>query len=94
MQGVSIDEGGLCISYRQALDRSDVWASLQESDDLLEWQDIDSSYLSEEESGDGYLWSLHLSAEDVAAHPSRYFRLRVWPATSSTYGGTLPPVLP
>jgi hypothetical protein len=93
MEGFHVGEDGLCVSYHQALDRPDVWAALQTSEDLLEWADIDGANLTKELTGSDFLWSLRLSAEERAEYPRRYFRLRVWPATSSSSGGTLPPPL-
>jgi len=92
--GATTPDGGLQISYHQSAEHTDVWASLQESDDLLEWQDVDASYLAEEASSDGYEWSLTLSPEDLILYPKHFFRLTVWPATSSSGGGTLDPTLP
>ena len=94
MQGIVAGVDGLCISYRQALNRPDVWAVLEVSEDLLEWRDIDLSYLSVQSMSNGYLWQFRQSSEDLAKYPQRYFRLRVSPATASASGGTLPPVLP
>ena len=94
MQGFSVGGHGLHVSYRQAYNRSDVWASLQESENLLEWYDIDSTCLSVENTGDGYLWSFNLPPEEVTAYPNRYFRLTVWPATASKSGGGLASPLP
>jgi hypothetical protein len=94
MQGIHAGEDGLCVSYHQALDRPDVWALLEESEDLIEWTDTDSSCLAVESTSNGYLWTFRQSAEELAAHPQRYFRLRVAPATLSISGGTLPPALP
>jgi hypothetical protein len=93
MQGIHAGEDGLCVSYHQALDRPDVWALLEESEDLLEWRDTDISHLAAENTSNGYLWTFRLSADELAEHPQRYFRLRVWPATTSNSGGTLPPPL-
>ncbi len=94
MEGFHIGEEGLRVSYHQAFGRSDVGASLQASEDLLEWFDIDRAYLGVENIGDGYLWTLALPPDEFAKYSSRYFRLRVWPATTSSSGGTLPPPLP
>lgn len=94
MQAFTVGEEGLSISYHQALDRSDVTASLQVSEDLLDWADIDSAYLDVENVGDGYLWTLSLPAEEIEAYRQRYFRLSVSPADVTTSGGTLPSVLP
>jgi len=91
--GFSVGDEGVRVSYHQASDRPDVWASLQQSDDLLEWYDADDRYLSAEACDDGTLWTLHLPAEILGESPQRYFRLVVWPATSSHSGGTLPPPL-
>jgi hypothetical protein len=93
MEGIHAGEDGLRISYHQALDRSDVWALLETSEDLLEWFDTDSDHLSVESTSNGYRWTFRLSSEELAEHPQRYFRLRVSPATASHSGGTLPPPL-
>jgi hypothetical protein len=93
MQGIHAGEDGLCVSYHQALDRPDVWALLEESEDLLEWRDTEISHLAVENTSNGYLWTFRLSADELAEYPRRYFRLRVWPATTSNSGGTLPPPL-
>ncbi len=93
MQGFHVGEEGLCVSYHQALDRPDVWAILEESEDLLEWFDTDTSALTAENTSDGYRWTFRLTPEELAEHPHLYFRLRVWPSTLSYSGGTLPPPL-
>jgi hypothetical protein len=93
MAAFSAGEEGISISFRQALGRPDVWASLQASEDLLEWFDIDGAYLGAENAGSGYLWTLRLPPEAFESYRSRFFRLRVWPAASSSSGGTLPPAL-
>lgn len=94
MQAFTVGEESLSISYHQALDRSDVTASLQVSEDLLDWADIDSAYLNVENVGDGYLWTLSLPSEEVEAYRQRYFRLSVSPAATTTGAGTLAPILP
>ncbi len=94
MRGFSVGNDGVHVSYHQAYNRPDVWASLKESDNLLEWYDTDAAYLSVEDVGDGYLWSFNLPPEEMGDYPNRFFRLVVWPATSSTNGGTLPALLP
>ena len=94
MQGIVTGVDGLCVSYHQALDRPDVWALLEESEDLLEWFDIDITHLSVEATSNGYLWTFRQSPEEMAKYPQRYFRLRVTPATTSNSGGTLPSPLP
>jgi len=91
MQSFSVGGDGVHVSYHQAYDRPDVWASLQESDDLLEWYDTDGDYLSVNDIGDGYLWSFDLPTEEMGKYPRHYFRLIVWPATCSQSGGTLAP---
>ena len=93
MQGLHVGEDGLCVSYHQALDRPDVWALLEESEDLLEWFDTDIAHLAVENTSNGFLWTFRLTGAELAERPQRYFRLRVWPATSSNSGGTLPPPL-
>jgi len=90
MQGFSADGSGVSVSYYQAYDRPDAWASLKESADLLEWYDTDSRYLRCQDTGDGYLWTLEIPVEEQATYPRRFFRLVVWPATASQSGGTLP----
>lgn len=87
MTGFEAGHEGIRIAYRQAVGREDVWASLQASEDLAEWFDIDAPYLDVENVGDGYLWTLELPPEAFEAYRSRFFRLRVWPATSSSTGG-------
>jgi len=81
MTGFQAGREGIRISYRQAFGRDDVWASLQASEDLTEWFDIDAPFLHAEAIGDGYLWTLALPPEEFDAYKSRFFRLRVWPAT-------------
>jgi hypothetical protein len=90
IQGFAIDGSGVSVSYYQAYDRPDAWASLQESEDLLEWYNTDGRYLRCEDTGDGYLWTLEIPHEEQATYPRRFFRLTVWPATASQSGGTLP----
>ncbi|HQA37868.1 MAG TPA: CotH kinase family protein [Kiritimatiellia bacterium] len=90
MQGFAADGTGVSVSYYQAYDRPDAWASLKESADLLEWYDTDSRYLRCQDTGDGYLWTVEIPAEEQDAYPRRFFRLVVWPATASQSGGTLP----
>lgn len=90
MAGFTAGQEGISISFRQGLNRTDVWASLQASEDLLEWFDIDSPYLDVQDIGDGYLWTLDLPPEEFEAYRSRFFRLKVSPATISNSGGTSP----
>lgn len=87
MAGFEAGQEGISISYRQAFGRDDVWASLQASEDLAEWFDIDAPYLGVESVGDSYLWTLELPPEAYDAYRTRFFRLRVWPATSSRNDG-------
>jgi hypothetical protein len=90
LRGFAADGSGVHVAYRQASDRLDAWASLQESEDLREWTDTDGRYLSVADTGDGYLWSFNLPPEEMSGYPRRFFRLVVWPATSSHSGGTSP----
>ncbi len=94
LRGFVAGEDGVHISYHQAGNRPDVWASLQESEDLREWYDTDSAYLCVERIAEEYLWSFNLPPDEMDDYPRRYFRLVVWPATSSHSGGTLPQPLP
>ncbi len=93
MQGTA-SEQGLHVWFHQAADRPDAQAALQYSDDLLEWFDLDPSALASEDTGNGLLWSLRLTPDEVALHPSRFFRLSVSPAAASASSGLLPPPLP
>jgi hypothetical protein len=90
MRGFSAGGDGVHVVWRQAYGRPDAWASLRESEDLLEWTDTDGRYLSVEDDGESYLWSFNLPPEELATYPRRFFKLVVWPATSSHSGGTLP----
>jgi hypothetical protein len=90
MQGFTANGAGVSVSYYQAYDRPDAWASLKESADLLEWYDTDSRYLRCMDTGNGYLWTVEIPAEEQEDYPRRFFRLTVWPATASQSGGTLP----
>ena len=56
----------MSVSYYQAYDRPDAWASLQESEDLLEWYNTDGRYLRCEDTGDGDLWTLEIPHEEQA----------------------------
>jgi hypothetical protein len=84
MAGFEAGQGGIRVSFYQAAGRADVWASLQASEDLQEWFDIDAPYLDAEDAGSGLLWTLALPPEEFEAYRSRFFRLRVWPATQAT----------
>lgn len=78
---------GLSVSFTQALDRPDARATLHASEDLLEWTELDTSVLESEQDGNARRWTLRLSPQAQSDYPRRYFRLRVWPATSSGGNG-------
>ncbi len=82
------------VSFRQALDRTDVWASVQASDDLLEWYDLDTSDLSADITDDGIRWIYHWATGGLNSCPKRFFRFVVYPADAASLGSAHPPPLP
>ncbi len=91
--GFSIDANGLSLAYRQDATHQDVTATLEASEDLLEWEPVGPPHLQGTPTGPFIDWSLNLPAEEIAAHPRRFFRLRVVQPRVSYSGGTLLPPL-